>query len=271
MKNYHLQTPRYTGPRPADVITSDDWWKLYGEAHDDPARLAVVCVYWGDKYPEYYVKKLRAAVLKHVSVPHDFYCVTSNAHIRANAIKWDVEVLTPPSDEPGWWQKIGLFKAGLIPQLNCTNHECLCTEDGSVPRRVLYLDLDVVVTGSLDPVLRVEIPRDGLVMGENFGPNKPQAAHNSSVMLWQTGTCAEIFDDYSADVRAALHGDQCWIWRRMASRIREFPVWALRSYKYDCRGRAHIPEGCRVVVFHGSPDPHECTAEEFVRHHWCTL
>lgn len=276
--NWHLQTPAYRGPRPADVHDdSHPWPYLYD-------GMAVVCVYWGTKYSPDYVRRLRAAVKRWLPVEHDFYCVTAEPAVVAKADDWGVQVLTPPGipNAPGWWQKVGLFAPGLIPDCQHdpqTTHgavgmyhcpdcgEMVLAGTGHHKRAVLYLDLDVVITGDLQELLCAKIPETGLVMAENFGPNKPQAAHNSSAMLWWNGTCHEVYNDWTVYVPAHLHGDQCWIWRRMGDRIRDFKAGAVVSYKYDVQGKHEPPPGASVVVFHGKPDPHE-VMDGWVRRHW---
>jgi len=239
----NLRTPAYSGPSWAQPMPPQ---LLRGGV-----RPLVLCVYWGNKYPIEYVRKLKAAVAAHLSVPHDFACVSNDARLDDMGITR----LPPPVAFDGWWQKIGLFSA----------HLAACIGD---PRPVLYLDLDVVITGALDVLLSFEIPQQGLLMAENFGPNKPHCAHNSSVMVWVSGDCTDIASSFRPEYMQQLHGDQCFIWRAKNGRIDNFPRELVRSYKYDCTQA--VPDGCRVVVFHGKPDPHEVGAA-WVRQRWHAL
>ena len=236
----NLDAPRYVGPTYATPLPE-------ALAKSQRVRPLVVCVYWGDKYPLNYVRKLKSAVSSNLR-PHDFLCVTANPRVA----EMGVQTVTPHVSFEGWWQKVGLFAPGLLGE----------------PRPVLYLDLDVVITGSLDPLLEFEIPQYGLLMAENFGPNKPQAAHNSSVMVWVAGDCDDIATEFDPAYMKALHGDQCYLWRKKTGRIDNFPRSLVRSYKYDCT--SGVPENCRVVVFHGKPDPHEVRAP-WVDAHWHQL
>lgn len=273
MNAYAQRTPQYRGPKPA-ALHQDENWPAY---YHDP-KLAVVCVYWGDKYPIDYVRKLRDAVARNLKgIPYDFYCVSSDARVEQFG---GVTRLEPRTDKPGWWQKIGLFAEGLIPACRePVNHAYdgmyHCEGCGTMvvpffphpPRAVLYLDLDVVIRSMLMPLLRCVIPCNGLVMAENFGPNKPQAAHNSSVMLWFVDTCTEIYNDFDNSVMQTLHGDQCWIWRRKENDIKEFPTTLVRSYKYDVMPTGVPPKDAAVIIFHGKPDPHEVQAA-WISEHW---
>ena len=38
----------------------------------------VLCVRWGDKYDDTYVKKLKEQLDRHLTVPFNFYCLTDN-------------------------------------------------------------------------------------------------------------------------------------------------------------------------------------------------
>lgn len=227
------------------------------DARLTPKDLVVACVYWGDKYSVDYVTRLSRAVAKHLTIPHTFTCVTVDPRVAEQ-----VHTTKPlaPDTWDGWWQKVGLFAPGLFD--NVPGRSALPI----VARPVLYLDLDIVVTGSLDPFVRYVVPGNGLLMLENFGQNRPQAAHNSSIMLWVSNTCTEIYTDFGDHVRQQLHGDQCWIWRRKDGRIDNFHRGLGISYKYDARGG--LPQRHpSAVVFHGKPDPHE-VREAWVDEHW---
>lgn len=229
-----LKTPRLIDPPPR--VTRGE----------KPDRLTVACVWWGSLYGADYVAKLRSAVARHLTVPHDFVCITPHKKVPDG-----VHAIPPamPVNAEGWWQKVGLFAPNLF----------------STSDRVLYLDLDVVIINSLDALVSATDP---FCMIENYGPNKGHAAHNSSVMLWTPSTdtwC--IFDGYSPDVSKKLHGDQCWIWRVMRHRIANFEKHEAVSYKYEKMQPQwrHKNEKTSIVVFHGNPKPHQVKDPEIVR------
>ena len=207
-----------------------------------PDSVIVACVWVGDKYPIEYVRKLHSMVKRNLSMPFRFACLSDNeVNIPG------VERYHPRHDWPGWWQKVALFDPDLFPR----------------GRRVLYLDLDVVVCRSIDNLCCVADP---LALVENFSPNRARSPHNSSVMVWDAGGIAtRIYERFHPQVMSDLHGDQCWIWRAMDGyTIPNFPRSDIQSYKYDSlRGRTDP----QVVIFHGKPDPHEVN-HELVREHW---
>ena len=85
-----------------------------------------VCV--GKKYNHGYVRILRNMVARNLSLEHRFVCM-SDQPIDG------ITTVLPPTDLQGWWAKLGLFCEGFADEHN------------------LYLDLDVIVTGSLDSLV----------------------------------------------------------------------------------------------------------------------
>jgi hypothetical protein len=235
--------PKYVGPSYADALP-----EALARARREP--VVVACVYWGDKYPVAYVRKLRDSVRKHLTIPHEFVCVTSDPRVEALGIK----CLSPLLPYEGWWQKVGYFVPNMFEQY---------------VGPVLALDIDVVVTGNLDRAFNLQVPQHGLVMIENFGPNKPHCAHNSSAMLFIAGDCNDIAEEFKPEYMQHLHGDQCYIWRKKDGRIDNFPKGLFRSYKYECMA-APPPPSTAVVVFHGEPNPHQVKAR-WIHEHWHSI
>ena len=66
--------------------------------------MKIVCVHWGDKYPEEYVYKLKSMVERHSDA--EFLCLTDKPK------DCDYQILEEGFD--GWWNKIQLFKEILI-------------------------------------------------------------------------------------------------------------------------------------------------------------
>ena len=64
-------------------------------------------------------------------------------------------------------------------------------------------------------------------------------------------------------------GDQEWTSRQLHARdaigSHCFPAGMVLSFKKH--GRRKLPDGCRVMVFHGDPKPHEVDVP-YVKLHW---
>jgi len=129
-----------------------------------------------------------------------------------------------------WWSKIELFRPGMFPR-----------------GRVLYLDLDSVITGPLAPVFQ----DTGTIYLTDWGWRTHTLC--SSVMVWDTGAHVNIFEKFNGSVPKSYRGDQDWItslgeWNRL-------PPHLCRSYRYHSVKAP--PPGCSVVNFHGLPKPHQ--------------
>lgn len=213
-----------------------------------PTKLIIACVWWGTLYSIEYVEKLYNSVKRNLTIPFEFVCITNH-----ETVPDGVNKIKPPlsNTNTGWWQKVGLFAPTLFPK----------------DSRVLYLDLDVVITGSLDNIVSVTEP---FCMIENFGPNKKHAAHNSSIMVWTpTNKTQAIYDSFSDDVMKELHGDQCYIWRVLRNDIHNFPKNWIVSYKYEkIKQWQHQDDDTSIIIFHGKPKPADVTNEEQIKNNW---
>lgn len=184
--------------------------------------LTVACVNVGDYLGRgsQYVEKMRSMVSRHLSLPHRFECITE-------------------SDKSGWWAKTDLFAPGRF--------------DG----RVLYLDLDSVIVGSLDALAQ----SPGIIDLRDWGWKT--ATYCSAVMVWDAGEHEEIYRGFSDAVPEVFRGDQDWIthlggWDAL-------PAGIVTSYRYAARSAP--PTGASVIQFHGRPKPHEI-AEGWVPGAW---
>ena len=185
----------------------------------------------GSKYGPDYVNRLAAMARRNTSRPLRVICFTDDA----TGLTGDVEARPLPADAlAGWWNKVALFRETLP----------------GVSGRVLYLDLDVVITGSLDPLL--DHPGDLVVMDNDYVPG-----FNSSVMLFEVGARAEIWNAFSPAAAARIDGDQDWV----ALTAPDAELWP-NGWCVPYRLRAAIapPAETKVVVFSGRPNPDEYPA-----------
>jgi hypothetical protein len=197
----------------------------------------VVCVKAGTKYGAEYVTRLAAMVRRNVARPTRFVCFTDDAHGLDG-----IETQPLPADGlQGWWNKVALFRDTLP----------------GVSGRVLYLDLDVVITGALDPLLAAD---DAFVVMDNdYVPT-----FNTSVMLFDIGAHTSLWTDFTPEVAAGLGGDQDWV----ALMVPDAALWPA-GWCVPFRLRAAIapPPEAKIVVFSGRPNPDEYPAE-WIRDYW---
>ena len=227
--------PRIEMPPVIEPRYVDDYGEPYG-----PLIVACVCV--GPKFPAYYVERLRNMVDRHCSYEYTFECITDRDDLHDYAY-----CRKPPRDLPGWYSKINLFHPGTFP----------------VGSRVLYFDLDVIITGSIDPFFQARNP---FCMIREFSTTNGMA-NNSSVMAWTAGDeTLEINEQFEDDWMRKSWGDQECIWTIMGNeRIWNWEPSTVCSYKYH---GPDVPENCRVMVFHG--DPKACALDHnWIKEHWC--
>lgn len=240
----------------------------------------VVCMKWGSKYGPHYVNILRAMVRRHLSRPHRFVCLTDDRRgVHPDIECFDLpeglpEALRPmrgehrgdvprsmPSLPERGWLKISLFRPTI----------------GNLTGTTLYLDLDVVIIDDIDPLIdhpgRFCISHDWTWRGM-----RPETG-NSSVMRFEIGAHREVYETFVGNWRSivAQHRNDQWF---VSAMMRERTFWPLPwcvSFKRHCVPPAPLqlirepspPEGARIVIFHGRPDPPDAAAGRSGKWHRC--
>jgi hypothetical protein len=208
-------------------LGEDDTWfiRMPGplpEASAEYDQIVIACVKWGTKYGPEYVNILADMVARNCELPYQFWCFTDDGAGLAE------EVITKPLPDglDGWWNKLALFQPETFP----------------AKTRVLYLDLDVIVCGPLEPLINTcGIAADWM-----------QGGYNSSVMCWDEGEHPRVWPAPDGAM-ARLHGDQDW--------LTELGGWDYLPPDWIVSYRLHAvtwpPKDAIVVAFHGEPKPHE--------------
>lgn len=230
--------------------------------------LTVVCMKWGTKFPADYVNVLHYAVSKNINEPFRFVCLTDDAHgLNAGIEARPVPDMGLPEirRRNGGWQKLALFKPGLV-------------EDASL---MLYLDLDVLVMGSLDPfIARARAMRGLHIIREwnrGLGQYLPRALRpdrggQSSTMVWNPREQHHIYEAFMADPErayASVPSEQKFV-TRTAHALHYLPEdWSI-SFKQGCVWYYPLnlvfrkipePAQARLVIFHGRPLPTDLVPE----------
>ena len=211
--------------------------------------ITVCCVLRsGGIYDPSWVERLYRAVVQHMNTEHLFCCLTDFAPEDAySARNPDIIWQSLRHDWPGWWSKIEVY---------------------ALSGRVLYLDLDVAIVGSLDALLDT---KTRAFDGRSFEPEGTFVAcrdfyrrteFNTSVLLIEDRRdIYERFIGQAESVMKEFRGDQEWL----STIVPEAKVWlsGIVSYRANCRARLHMagrepasvppPDGTSVVCFHGQP------------------
>ncbi len=209
----------------------------------------VVCMKWGDKYDPDYVNKLCRMVKRHCSHDLRVICLTDDA----DGIQDPVETFALPRLPEALerrispWRKLGLY----APELSF------------IEGTVLFLDLDVVIVGSIDPFFEIE--GDFLII-ENW-TQKGRGIGNSSVLRFERGKYDYIYENAVARGAALIkdfRNEQIYV-SHMVEEKRYWPRAWCRSFKEELRpafpvnflSPPPLPPDARIVVFHGFPNPSE--------------
>lgn len=191
--------------------------------------LTVCCIKWGDKYPPTYVNRLEQAVHKHLSVPHTFLCLTDNPE----GVNCETRPLLTNHGLTGWWHKVSLFDR----------------QPFGIEGRFLFLDLDVAILSSLDPMVECPVP---LAITRDWNGR----TYNSAAFSMEVGAFPQVWEQFSLRAVERLFGDQDWMTKQIPeSQVHYWPAPWIASYKRHARAAA--PLDARVVCFHGRPKPHE--------------
>ena len=191
-----------------------------------------------------YVNKLYDMICKHMpsNVVFRFVCLTDDE----TGLNEDIETIPLPRDLEGWYGKLYLFKQGLFP-------------DGD---RVIFMDLDTLIIGSLDDLVNYDGPF--ATLNDFYFPQQVGPA----IMAWKAGGVAStIWREWDACGRPRdVMGDLWWInnldegrFAHRADKLQALFPGQFVSFKAHCK--PNPPKGARVICFHGKPRPHEAEPE----------
>lgn len=210
-----------------------------------------VCMKWGTLYPADYVNKLYGMVRRNTLGSLRFVCLTDDpAGVReeVECLPCPTVALPPPFNNTGW-RKIVLW-AETLPGM-----------EGDW----LFLDLDVIVTGSLDAFFEFA-PEQSFVVMQNW-TQKGQGIGNTSVFRFRAGAHPYIHDRLVPEFQTILaqhRNEQIYI-SRTVSEMKFWPDAWCALFKVHCVPPMPqrwwkapvVPEGARVIAFPGVPNPHE--------------
>lgn len=220
--------------------------------------ITVVCFLWHDPngknndlyiYGVEHVAKLKRMVDRHLTVPHEFVCITDRPQaempegVRAEPINMATHV-------PGSrFVKLQLYRPDAEQTLG---------------KRLLCLDLDTVIVRNIDAL--VDRPEDLVLWrNPNFGGRR-RARYNTSIVLLRAGARPEFWRCFDKDrhpqiLSAAVGGtDQAWVSHLASS---EEAHWTDKDGIYGA-GRlldivpgvqTTLPDNARIVFFPGRREP----------------
>ena len=223
----------------------------------------VICISWGTKYGAPYVNRLYAMVARNLTPPFSFTCFTDDATgfnrgIRAAPLPpLDVAM---PTGTKGIWPKARLWGPGL----------------GGLEGPVLFMDLDLVVVGSLDDFFGYGAP-DEVILARN--PNTPmERLGQTSLFRFPVGKLLPLQQAFVADpqgVADAYQFEQRFVTRMAPGGVRFWPDAWVRHFRMHCARTLplnfflppKLPRDARVVIFPGGLlPPHAIAGQWGVRY-----
>jgi len=209
----------------------------------------VICMKWGKAYGADYANILYSMVRRNSVRPLRFICFTDDA----TGLRSEIEakplppIELPPSHQWKAWRKISLWQRDLA----------------GLSGDVLFIDLDVVVTGSIDGFFDFK-PEETYCVIENW-TQMGEGIGNTSVFRLRVGAHAEVYETLMADPSGTVRkfrNSQTYA-SRTISRMAYWPADWCVSFKHTLMPRwplnflkvPPLPKEVRVVCFTGYPNP----------------
>ena len=219
-------------------------------------KINVLCMKWGTKYSPEYVNTLYSMVNRNLSKSFRFICLTDdpiglNEKIETFPIP---ELSINLSGPERGWNKLSVFTKPLY----------------DIEGRVLCLDLDLIITGSLDELF--DQPGDVLIIRDWI---KRDGTGNSSVYRFEAGSHADVLDRFQNSFDTIKHiyrNEQEYLSSALLEKqvlsywpdrwCKSFKRHCIKSFSFLMARETEVPNDARIIVFHGKPDPHEAMAGE---------
>lgn len=221
-----------------------------------PSRI-LLSMKWGTLYRADYVNVLYNAAREQIRGPFRFVCLTDDA----TGFVPGIEALpipdigcTPEMWRHGAWPKLSVFLKDLH----------------GLAGRALFIDLDSVICGPLDPFFDHPAPIVGLDCGDNWFPRvaDPKAPRllGTGVFAFDLAGQTQIIERFQKDPQTAFREcdlEQKWVERTAHSLDYWPPGWVI-SFKRWLRRPIGVdlflapkapPPDTGVLAFHGIPRP----------------
>lgn len=217
----------------------------------------VVCMKWGTLYGPEYANRLYAMTARNLKRPFRFVCFTDDRQgLRPEIESFDIpDISIDPPYQNTPWKKLALYNPAL----------------GDLEGPTLFFDLDIVITGPLDPFFDHE--GDYCVIKNWTRPK--HTVGNTSVFRFVVGAHKELLDLFHSQptqhwvdkyrIEQTFLSDQLLQQKKLAY----WPAKWCVSFKHSCLPGgwkfprillngflpSKLPEGASICVFHGHPNP----------------
>ncbi len=211
----------------------------------------ILCIKWGTRYGAEYVNRIYSMVERNITPPFRVICLTDDATgIREEVVCRDLPELgcPRPTNAPGKWPKTALWGKTLF----------------DITGVVLFIDLDVIITGNLDDFFTYGDPED-VILARNWV--KPlERLGQTSVFRFEIGRHSYMLENFQKDpegIAGKYQFEQRYVTNCIKSGVKFWPHKWVRHFRMDCLGPwplrylhpPKLPKGTKIVIFPGKPDP----------------
>jgi len=221
----------------------------------------IVCINWGTKYGAPYINRLYQMVKANITPPFRFVCFTdSRDGVSPEVDCFDLPEMPGfmPKNTIGQWPKSRLWAPVL----------------GDLQGPFLFIDLDVVITGSLDVFFDFGAPED-VVLARNAA--KPMhKLGQTSIYRMPVGALESLQEKFAADPQAVADKyrfEQHFVTKNAPGGVKFWPRRWVRHFRIECIPRFPLnyffdsrpPKGARVIIFAGALNPPDAIKGQFRR------
>jgi hypothetical protein len=223
--------------------------------------LDIITWMWGDKYGMRDIVRLFKAVKNNLRLDHRFHVFSDPdfPHLEGYGIQ-----------------------AHKIEDPHLMDRSCYCRLRMFDPRwqqrhamhgTIVSLDLDVVITGTLDPLFTTS---NTFMILQGANATNP-CPFNASVMLLKAGYHSEVWDGFTVEKAATVPfydfpDDQGWIWSKLPQAagwpVGKSGIYAFQKPGWPKGNNNALPVNARIVTFIGYRKPEQFTALPWVRKFW---
>ncbi|MBP1883879.1 glycosyl transferase [Sinorhizobium mexicanum] len=219
----------------------------------------VICINWGTKYGPPFINRLYAMVARNITPPFTFTCFTDNrSGLRPEILCEDLPPLdvAMPTNTKGIWPKARLWGPKL----------------GNLTGPVLFLDLDLVIVGSLDSFFEFGGPDDVVLARNQTTPF--ERLGQTSLFRFPVGKLVPLQEKFRADPQGVADEysfEQRFVTRNAPGGVKLFPRRWVLHFRQDCRWpfplnyflAPRLPADGRVVLFPRSLLPQHAIDGQF--------
>ena len=214
-------------------------------------KQTIICMKWGTRYSSEYVNRLWSMIKRHTSRDTRLVCYTDdttdiNSEVKCYPLP---ESCVPDRVKRQTWEKVCLWYSELE----------------GIEGDVLFMDLDIVITGSIDVFFDYK-PDISFCVIENW-TQKGMEIGNTSIFRFRVGShsyLADYMKTNGEDVLSKYRIEQIYI----SKEIKEMEFWPREwcaSFKHTIMPAwplnlfmsAQLPNNTKIVCFTGKPDPDE--------------